>query len=155
MALPAHSGPWPLVQFRNHFSQMVGLLGRVISPSQARYLNTGQHKDRINAYIHQTSMPWVGFEPTIPAFERATTVHALDRAASLTGSLHVFRVTKWRRMRWVGQLACTRNKRHIYKFVGRNYEGRPKQSMVNNSKMYLKELGREGVGRFRLLHDGI
>jgi hypothetical protein len=49
MALPAHSGPRPLFQFRNHFSQTVGLLGRVTSPSQGRYLNTGQHKYRINA----------------------------------------------------------------------------------------------------------
>jgi hypothetical protein len=38
-----HSGPWPLIQFRNHFLQTVGLLGRVISPSQGRYVNTGQH----------------------------------------------------------------------------------------------------------------
>jgi hypothetical protein len=30
----------------------------------------------------QTSMPQVGFEPTIPVFERAKTVHALDRAAT-------------------------------------------------------------------------
>jgi hypothetical protein len=30
-------------------------------------------------------MPWVGFEPTIPAFERAKTVHALDRAATVIG----------------------------------------------------------------------
>jgi hypothetical protein len=41
MALPAHSGPRPLLQFRNHFSQTVRLPGRVISPSQGRYLNTG------------------------------------------------------------------------------------------------------------------
>jgi hypothetical protein len=82
MALPAHSGPWPLIQFRNHFSQSVGLLGRVISPSQGRYLNTGQHKHRINACTQQTSMAWVGFKPTIPAFERAKIVHALDRAAT-------------------------------------------------------------------------
>jgi hypothetical protein len=34
----------------------------------------------------QTSMPWVGFELTIPAFERAKTVHALDRAATVIGS---------------------------------------------------------------------
>jgi hypothetical protein len=34
----------------------------------------------------QTSMPWVGFEATIPAFERAKTVHALDRAATVIGS---------------------------------------------------------------------
>jgi hypothetical protein len=50
MALPAHSGPRPLIQFRNHFSQSVELPGRVISPSQGRYLNTEQHKHRINAY---------------------------------------------------------------------------------------------------------
>jgi hypothetical protein len=31
----------------------------------------------------QTSMPWVGFEPTIPAFERAKTVHALDLLATV------------------------------------------------------------------------
>jgi hypothetical protein len=28
-------------------------------------------------------MPWVGFEPTIPVFEPAKAVHALDRAATL------------------------------------------------------------------------
>jgi hypothetical protein len=50
MVLPAHSGPWPLIQFRNHFSQTVGLLGRMISPSQCRYLNTRQHKQ--NKRIH-------------------------------------------------------------------------------------------------------
>jgi hypothetical protein len=52
MALPVHWGPRPLIQFRNHFSQTAGLLGRVISPSQGRYLNTGQHQHRINAYTH-------------------------------------------------------------------------------------------------------
>jgi hypothetical protein len=31
-------------------------------------------------------MPWVGFEPTILAFERAKTVHGLDRAATVNGS---------------------------------------------------------------------
>jgi hypothetical protein len=34
----------------------------------------------------QTSMPGVGFEPTIPAFERAKIVHALDRAATVIGT---------------------------------------------------------------------
>jgi hypothetical protein len=77
MALPAHSGPRPLIQFRNHFSQTVGLLGRMISPSQGRYLKTGQHKHTINAYTHRTSMP---------ASERAKTVHALDLAATVIGS---------------------------------------------------------------------
>jgi hypothetical protein len=33
----------------------------------------------------QTPMPWVRFEPMIPAFERAKTFHALDRAANVIG----------------------------------------------------------------------
>jgi hypothetical protein len=33
----------------------------------------------------ETSIPRVGFEPTIPAFERAKTVHASDRAATVIG----------------------------------------------------------------------
>jgi hypothetical protein len=32
-------------------------------------------------------MPRKGFEPTIPAFERAKTLHALDRAATVIGRL--------------------------------------------------------------------
>jgi hypothetical protein len=34
----------------------------------------------------QTSMPWMGFEPTIPVFERAMTVHVLDCAATVIWS---------------------------------------------------------------------
>jgi hypothetical protein len=34
-----------------------------------------------------TPTPWVGFEPTIPVFERAKTVHALTRAATVIGYL--------------------------------------------------------------------
>jgi hypothetical protein len=30
-------------------------------------------------------MPWVGFEPKIPASERAETAHALDRSTTVTG----------------------------------------------------------------------
>jgi hypothetical protein len=62
--------------------QKAGLLGRVISSSQGLYLNTRQHKHRINTY--QTSMPCVGLEPTIPASERGKTFHALDRSATVT-----------------------------------------------------------------------
>jgi hypothetical protein len=43
MALPSHSGHWPLIQFRHHISETAGLLGRVIGSSQGLYLNTGQH----------------------------------------------------------------------------------------------------------------
>jgi hypothetical protein len=32
-------------------------------------------------------MPQMGFEPTIPVFERAKTVHALDRAVTVLGKV--------------------------------------------------------------------
>jgi hypothetical protein len=35
----------------------------------------------------QTLMPRVGFEPKIPVFERAKTVHAIDRATTVIGCL--------------------------------------------------------------------
>jgi hypothetical protein len=57
----------------------VGRLGREFSPSQDRYLTQTQNEHK------QTSMSPVGFEPTIPGFERAKTVHALDCVATVTG----------------------------------------------------------------------
>jgi hypothetical protein len=57
----------------------VRLLGRVISPSQGRYLTQTQNERK------QTSVPRVGFEPMILASERAKTVYALDRAATVIG----------------------------------------------------------------------
>jgi hypothetical protein len=74
-------GPWPLLFSFMIILQTVGLLARVISSSQGLYLNTGQHKHRINTYTHQIFMSCVRFEPTIPASEREKTVHALDRSA--------------------------------------------------------------------------
>jgi hypothetical protein len=66
------------LQFLN-LRKSVGLLGRGIRPKQGRYLTQTYNKHR------QTSMPWVGFEPTIPAFERTKTVHALYLAANVIG----------------------------------------------------------------------
>jgi hypothetical protein len=51
MALQPFVGPWPLLHFLYIlFTQTVGLLGQVISPSQGRYLHTGQYKHKINAH---------------------------------------------------------------------------------------------------------
>jgi hypothetical protein len=47
------------------FTRTAGPLGRVVCPSQGRYLHTGQHKHRINAH---------------------TDIHALDRSATVIGS---------------------------------------------------------------------
>jgi hypothetical protein len=70
------------------YSQSVGLLGRVLGPSQGLYLNTGQHKHRkTHKYTHTPNIhARSGFEPTITESERAKTVHALDRSATVTGA---------------------------------------------------------------------
>jgi hypothetical protein len=77
--------PWlysPLLGLGRFFSflmytQSVGLLGR--GSHVARPLST-HRTTQIQNKRSQTSMSWVGFEPTIPAFELAKTVHALDCA---------------------------------------------------------------------------
>jgi hypothetical protein len=71
-------GPWQLFQSLDLFIQTVRSLGRGISPSQG----TTQTQNKRT----QISMPQMRFEPTIPLFERAKTVHALDRAATVTGN---------------------------------------------------------------------
>jgi hypothetical protein len=76
MASHPSVGPSSLLQFRN-LTQTVALLGRVSSPLQGRYLYTER--------THRHPSFWVGFEHTIPAFERTKTVHALDRAATVIG----------------------------------------------------------------------
>jgi hypothetical protein len=82
MALHPFLVPWPIFQFLDLFRQSVELLGRGISSSQGRYLYTVQHKQNKRT---QTSMSQMGFEPTIPVFERAKTVHDLDRTATVIG----------------------------------------------------------------------
>jgi hypothetical protein len=70
-----------------HFSFLivghsVGLLGLGIGPV-ARPVST---HTTVQAHIKsRQTMPLLGFEPTIPAFEKAKTVHALDRAATANG----------------------------------------------------------------------
>jgi hypothetical protein len=73
---------WSLFSFLI-YTQSVGLLGRGISPSQ-RPLRTHRTTQLQNNRT-QTSMPLMGFEPTIPVFERAKTVHTLDRTATVIG----------------------------------------------------------------------
>jgi hypothetical protein len=48
----------------------------------------------------QTSMPWVEFEPTIPMLERAKTVHALNRAATVIGWTMELSKLNRKELRW-------------------------------------------------------
>jgi hypothetical protein len=78
---------WALAAFSvsRSFTQSVGHLGRGIGPSQGHYLHIGQHRQNKRT---QTPLPRVGFEPMIPVFERAETVHALDRAETVIGTFN-------------------------------------------------------------------
>jgi hypothetical protein len=84
MALQPFVGPWPNFSVSSSYTHLVGLLRRGISPSQGLYLYTEQYKQ--NKHTIQTSMPCVGFEPTISVFELAKTIHALYRAATVIGA---------------------------------------------------------------------
>jgi hypothetical protein len=66
---------WTLAAFSlsQSFTQSVGLLGQGISPSQGRYLHTGHNKRTQISMLQEV-------------FERAKTVHALDRAATVIGT---------------------------------------------------------------------
>jgi hypothetical protein len=83
MALQPFFGLWPLLQFRN-LCYKGGRTPWTGDQPVARPLPTHRTTQTQNTCT-QTSMPWVGFEPTIPSFERAKTVHALDGAATVIG----------------------------------------------------------------------
>jgi hypothetical protein len=55
------------------YRRLVGLLGRVISPPQGRYLHRTTQAQNERS---QTSMLLARIEPTIPLFKRAKTFHA-------------------------------------------------------------------------------
>jgi hypothetical protein len=82
MSLQPSIGPRSRFQFLDLLRSWYDSLARGISPSQSRYLHAEQHKQ--NKYT-QISTSQVGFESTIPVFERAKTVHTLHRAATLIG----------------------------------------------------------------------
>jgi hypothetical protein len=65
------------------FTQSTRLLGRGISRTQGCYLHRTTQTQNKN---RRTSMSSAGFEPTIPVFERAKTVHVLNRADTVVGN---------------------------------------------------------------------
>jgi hypothetical protein len=79
-------GPWPFFQFLNPYT--VGWFPWTGDQPVLRPIPTHTATQAQNKRM-QTSMPRVGFESTIPAFERA----ALDRAATVIG---VYRLRNWK-----------------------------------------------------------
>jgi hypothetical protein len=89
MALQPFVGPWSLLKFRYLF-YTDGRTPWTRGQPFAKPLPTLRTTQTQNNPT-QTSMPWVGLEPTIPTFERAKTVHALDRAVTVISVKRIYR----------------------------------------------------------------
>jgi hypothetical protein len=67
-----------LIRIYGSNRRSVGLLGRVIKPPEGRYLHRAAQTQKKPGH---TFMLRMGFEPTIPVFERAKMFHASDSVA--------------------------------------------------------------------------
>jgi hypothetical protein len=72
-------------------------------------------------------------------------------------SLNIIRMTKSRRMRWAGNVACMGPKRNVYRFVvGKREEKRPLQGLDGGGRITLKclrEIGWGGMDWINLAQD--
>ena len=76
----------------------------------------------------------------------------------LNSSLNIFRVTKWRRMRWEGHVARVREKRGLYRVLvrkpeGKRPHGRPRRRWEDSIKMDHQEVGCGGMDWIDLSQD--
>jgi hypothetical protein len=93
MALQPFVGAWSLLQFRNLF-YTDGRTPWTSDQPVARPLPTQ------NKRTHRHPCLWVGFEPTIPAFERAKIVHRQrghrDRLIKLHSNKLLYKTSPWK-----------------------------------------------------------
>ena len=73
-------------------------------------------------------------------------------------SPNIVPVLKSRRMRWAGHIACTRERRGVYRVLvgkpeGKRPLGRPRRRWEDNIKMDLQEVGCEGMDWIELAED--
>jgi hypothetical protein len=83
MALQPFLGPWPLFSFLILYT--AGRTPWMSYQPVARPLPTHRTTQTQNKRT-ETSVPWVGFEPTIIVFQQAKMVHTLDLAATVIGN---------------------------------------------------------------------
>jgi hypothetical protein len=88
--------PWALAfnfQFHDYFTdgRTPWTSDQLVARPLPKHMTTQTQNKHIYIYIYQTSTSCVGFEPKIQASERAKTVHALDRSATVTGNHKVYR----------------------------------------------------------------
>jgi hypothetical protein len=96
MAVQPFIGPWPLFSFLILYT--VGRTPWTVDQPVARPLPTHRTTQTQNKRT-QTSMLCVGFETRSPMFERAKTVHALDRSAAVIDPYYYYRCNNFCVMR--------------------------------------------------------
>jgi hypothetical protein len=77
---------------------------------------------------------------------------------TLYSSLNIIRMTKSRRMRWAGHVARMRETRNAHRILVGKPErkrriGRPRRRWVDNIKMHLGGIGRDGMDWIELAQD--
>jgi hypothetical protein len=80
MALQPFVGPWTLFYFLDFYTVFIDGDQPMASPLPAHSTTQTQNKRT------QTSIPQMGFEPTIQVFLWKKTVQALDRAVTVIGN---------------------------------------------------------------------
>jgi hypothetical protein len=98
MALQPLLGPGLFFSSVIIFYTEVGFLGGVISSSQGRYLHTGQHKYRINAYtdIHASSGIRT-YDPSVRASEDSSCLRTRSHSdRHSTGSITIYFIIPYR-----------------------------------------------------------
>jgi hypothetical protein len=83
-----------------------------------------------------------------------------DELHSLYSSSNIVRVTKSRRMRWVGHVARVGEGRGVYRVLvgkpeGKRPLGRPRHRWEDNIKLDLREIGIDGANWIRLAQDRV
>jgi hypothetical protein len=81
-----------------------------------------------------------------------------EKLHSLYSSPNIIRVTKSRRMRWAGHVACMGMMRNVYRIlfgkpVGKRPPERPRHRWVDNIKKDLEEIGFGGMDWILLAQD--
>jgi hypothetical protein len=83
-----------------------------------------------------------------------------DELHNLYSSPNIIRVSKSRRMRWAGHVACMREGRGVYRVlvgrpIGKRPLGRPRHRWEDNIKMDIREIEIDGTNWIWLAQDRV
>jgi hypothetical protein len=100
-------GPGLCFIFLLSFTQTVGLLGRVISSSQGRYLHRGQHKHRINSHTDIHALSGIRTQaPSVWASEDSSCLRPRGRCVRWLKLIHQTNAATFLRRGWFIAADC-------------------------------------------------